>query len=39
MLNKKHALDSECALNRKGLGIEDGTIYCACIEGAKIAGI
>ena len=26
MLNKKHALNNECALNRKGLGIEGGAI-------------
>ena len=26
MLNKKHALNSECALNRKGLDIEGGAI-------------
>ena len=26
MLNKKHALNSKCALNRKGLDIEGGAI-------------
>ena len=27
MLNKKHALNRECVLNREGLGIESGAIY------------
>ena len=42
MLNKKYALNSECALNRKGLGIEGGAIYRVwypTIGGAKIAKI
>ena len=42
MLNKKYALNSECALNRKGLGIEGGAIYrvhCPAIGGATAAKI
>ena len=41
-LNKKYVLNSECALNKKGLGIEGGAIYCvqySAIGGAKIAKI
>ena len=40
MLNKEYVLNSECVLNRKGLGIEDGAIYCVpypAIKDAKIA--
>ena len=44
VLNKKYALNSECALNRKDLGIEGagGAIYhvrCPAIGDAKIAKI
>ena len=42
MLNKKYMLNSECALNRKGLCIEGGAIYlvrCPTIGGAKIIKI
>ena len=41
-LNKKYVLNSECALNRKSLGIERGAIYRVrypAIGGAKIAKI
>ena len=42
MLNKKYVFNSECALNRKGLGIEGRAIYrmwYSAIGGAKIAKI
>ena len=42
MLNKKYALNSECVLNRKGLGIKGRAIYHVrypAIGGAKIAKI
>ena len=42
MLNKKYALNSACALNRKDLGIEGRAIYrmrCPAIGDAKIAKI
>ena len=37
---KEYVLNSKCAPNRKGLGIEGGAIYCVpypTIKGAKMA--